>query len=147
LQLNKLNDLYKEKGLVIIGAPCNQFGHQENGSPAEILAILKHVRPGNGFVPNFPLLEKADVNGHKTQPLYKFLRISFPYQEDRHHAEEIEQGPSEAIWAPLFSPITHTDVKWNFEKFLIDKQGKVRHRFTNKEPIEMKEEIEKLLAE
>ena len=49
---------------------------QEPGSNGEILKILEHVRPGNGFVPNFPLFEKIDVNGASAHPLFKFMKVN-----------------------------------------------------------------------
>jgi glutathione peroxidase len=106
------------------------------------------VRPGNGFVPDFPLLKKADVNGYKAQPLYRFLRLSKPIQDDRDHEKDMEEPASEPIWARLYSPLTATDVIWNFEKFLVDKKGVVRHRYVPAAaPEDLVGTIEKLLAE
>jgi glutathione peroxidase len=132
-----------------LGFPCNQFGHQEIGSGDEILKILKHVRPGNGYVPKFRLIEKGDVNGCNAQPLYRYLRSTLPYREDCNHAEEVMiSTPKEPIWNVLWSPLMASDVKWNFEKFLIDKKGIPRHRFMpSTDPLALKPWIEKLWKE
>lgn len=132
--------------MVILGAPCNQFGYQEYGNPQEILNILKYVRPGNGFEPKFSLLEKGDVNGEKAQPLFRFLRASRPIQDDRDIEADIEKPPS--TFPILHNPITSSDVLWNFEKFLVNRSGEVAHRFTPAFPPEnMAKTIETLLAE
>jgi len=130
----------------LLGAPCNQFGHQENGSCDDIYAILRNVRPGNGFEPNFVLLEKADVNGFKAQPLFKFLRIAKPIQDDRDHERDVN---ADASSSPLLhSPPAASDVLWNFEKFLIDRTGKPRYRFLpGTQPSDLKDSIETLLNE
>lgn len=63
-------------GFKILGFPCNQFGRQEPGeNPDEILNGLKYVRPGNGFKPVFPLMEKLDVNGAKQHQMYTYLKV------------------------------------------------------------------------
>lgn len=83
-QYLRLNALQKSEGrnldscgLRIVGFPCNQFGFQEPGeNKSEIMNGIKYVRPGNGFVPNFPLFEKRDVNGEKEQEIYTFFKVS-----------------------------------------------------------------------
>uniref|UniRef100_A0A4X2KHE5 glutathione peroxidase n=1 Tax=Vombatus ursinus TaxID=29139 RepID=A0A4X2KHE5_VOMUR len=100
-------------GLVILGFPSNQFGKQEPGQNSEILPALKHVRPGGGFVPNFQLFEKGDVNGEKEQKFYTFLKNSCP-------------APSELVGTPrnlFWEPLKAHDIRWNFEKFLVGPDG------------------------
>lgn len=64
-------------GFAVLAFPCNQFLYQEPGANAqEILNGLKCVRPGNGFVPNFPLFQKTQVNGAKEDPIYTFLKVT-----------------------------------------------------------------------
>ncbi|XP_063115821.1 epididymal secretory glutathione peroxidase isoform X2 [Cavia porcellus] len=75
-ELNALQEELKPFGLVVLGFPCNQFGKQEPGDNSEILPGLKHVRPGGGFVPNFQLFEKGDVNGENEQKIFTFLKVS-----------------------------------------------------------------------
>ncbi|EHB06922.1 Glutathione peroxidase 3 [Heterocephalus glaber] len=74
-KLNALQEELEPFGLVVLGFPCNQFGKQEPGENSEILPSLKYVRPGRGFVPNFQLFEKGDVNGEKEQKFYTFLKV------------------------------------------------------------------------
>ena len=63
-------------GFQVLGFPCNQFGKQEPGANAEeILNGLKYVRPGNGFVPNFPMFKKRDVNGKTEDEIYTFFKV------------------------------------------------------------------------
>lgn len=115
--LQKLYDTYKDRGFAVLGFPCNQFGSQEPGDEKTIRNFCE-----TRFHITFPLFAKVEVNGEQTHPLYQFLK---------------EERPgilgSEAI-------------KWNFTKFLIDKNGIPVKRFApNTEPQELKKEIEKLL--
>ncbi|GFQ68361.1 glutathione peroxidase 3 [Trichonephila clavata] len=66
---------YNHTGFEVLGFPCNLFGKQEpGGNGEEILNGIRHVRPGNGFLPNFPVFKKIDVNGANEHPLYTFLK-------------------------------------------------------------------------
>ncbi|XP_043911548.1 glutathione peroxidase 3-like [Protopterus annectens] len=97
----------------VLGFPCNQFGLQSPENSEEILNLLKHVRPGNGFVPRFPIFGKTEVNGGNGSPLYKFLKESCPFI-----------NPSLGDRNKLYwTPLTVNDIRWNFEKFLIDGYG------------------------
>ena len=115
--LEKLYKDYKDKGLVILGFPCNQFGKQEPGSEKEI---------SEGCLINygvsFPMFSKIDVNGTNAHPLYKFLK------------------------SELKGTITN-GIKWNFTKFLLDKNGNPVKRFApTTVPDKLRSDIEKLLA-
>ncbi|HEX5670648.1 MAG TPA: glutathione peroxidase [Sulfuricurvum sp.] len=115
--LEKLYTTYNKKGLVVLGFPCNQFAGQE---PLDEAGIEKFCRLTYGVT--FPMFAKIDVNGANTNPLYEYLK---------------KQAPgilgSEAI-------------KWNFTKFLVDKNGKVVHRYAPSTPPEsIASDIEKLL--
>lgn len=113
--------------LAILGIPCNQFGLQEPGSNAtEIYNGLRFVRPGHGFVPNFQLFQKIDVNGEKEHPLYTFLKSVCVSTRDGF-------GDLQELY---WSPLKNWDVRWNFEKFLIDPWGKPYMRYDpSAEPI------------
>ncbi|ELU18767.1 hypothetical protein CAPTEDRAFT_229325 [Capitella teleta] len=138
-QYKQLNALVRSfPHLKILAFPCHQFGHQEPGNESEILAGLKHVRPGGGFRPRFPLTSKTEVNGENEAPLYSFLKRSCPPTTD-------VIGNSSNLY---FSPIKVTDVTWNFEKFLVDASGVPRFRFhPSVEPTEIVDFIEGLLFE
>uniref|UniRef100_A0A8B9MYM0 glutathione peroxidase n=1 Tax=Accipiter nisus TaxID=211598 RepID=A0A8B9MYM0_9AVES len=112
-ELNALQDELGPHGLVVLGFPSNQFGKQEPGQNSEILPALKYVRPGGGFVPNFQLFQKGDVNGAKEQKVYTFLKNACPPV-----AEEFA-NPKNLFWEPL----RNHDIKWNFEKFLVGPDG------------------------
>ena len=101
--LEKLYENMHGKGLEILGFPCNQFGAQEPGTADEIESFCEL-----NYGVTFPLFAKIDVNGDNTAPIYKYLK----------HAKPGLLG-SEAI-------------KWNFTKFLVDKNGNVISRFESK---------------
>jgi glutathione peroxidase len=116
VQLNELAKRFPE--LVIIGCPCNQFGHQENLNGEEIYQSLRHIRPGKGFEPAFMLTEKVEVNGANAHALFNFLRITLPYPCDRTLLDEMS-APSGVFSHPMrliWMPVTRADVSWNFEK-------------------------------
>ena len=98
--LENLYQKYKDKGLVILGFPCNQFMNQEPLNEEEIKSFCSLT-----YGVTFPMFSKVDVNGENTHPLYKYLK-------------ESKKGllGSEAI-------------KWNFTKFLVNKKGDVVKRF------------------
>lgn len=120
--------------MVILGFPCNQFGHQNWFKGDEIHASLKHVRPGNGYEPNFTLCAKGDVNGAKAWPIFKFLCNALPCPSD---GEDVT-GPvgvfnnNIVYQTPGWSPLQRNDVSWNFAKFLVGRDGIPYKRFSPK---------------
>lgn len=115
--LQEMYDKYKGKGLEILGFPCDQFGHQEPGTDAEIQSFCQV-----NFGVNFPLFKKIEVNGDGTHPVYQYLK---------------KQAPG----------LLGKSIKWNFTKFLIDKQGNVIKRFAPLTPPEkLDKQIEELLS-
>jgi glutathione peroxidase len=115
--LEELYEKYKDKGLVILGFPCNQFGSQEPGNEAEIASFCSLT-----YGVSFPMFSKVDVNGKDAAPLYQYLKETKP------------------------GLLGTEGIKWNFTKFLIDKQGKVIDRFApNAEPDSLAAQVEKLL--
>ncbi|XP_032740979.1 epididymal secretory glutathione peroxidase isoform X1 [Rattus rattus] len=124
-ELNALQDDLKQFGLVILGFPCNQFGKQEPGDNTEILPGLKYVRPGKGFLPNFQLFAKGDVNGEKEQEIFTFLKRSCP------HPSETVVTSKHTFW----EPIKVHDIRWNFEKFLVGPNGVPVMRWFHQAPV------------
>ncbi len=115
--LEKLHEMYKEKGLVVIGFPCNQFGGQEPGSSKD---IQENCLVNYGVT--FLITEKVEVNGPNTNPVFKLLKESLP------------------------GMLGFEEIKWNFTKFLIDKNGKVVKRYApTTEPIDIEGDIIELL--
>jgi glutathione peroxidase len=98
--LQELHEKYKDQGLVVLGFPCNQFGAQEPGTATEIEEFCTE-----NYGVTFDMFEKIDVNGEKAAPLYKYLTSK-------------ETNPD--------SP---GKINWNFEKFLISRDGKIVNRF------------------
>mmetsp|Transcript_38214 Transcript_38214/g.75214 ORF Transcript_38214/g.75214 Transcript_38214/m.75214 type:complete len:143 (+) Transcript_38214:193-621(+) len=125
-----MNDLQTEFGdkLAILAFPCNQFGHQENTKNEEILNCLKYVRPGDGFVPLFPVFEKTVVNGTDQDPIFEFLKESLPtpFDVEESNSQILMKDPKSIIWAP----VRRYDIAWNFEKFLLDQEGIPQKRYS-----------------
>ncbi|EHH18088.1 hypothetical protein EGK_14625 [Macaca mulatta] len=124
-KLNALQEELKNFGVVVLAFPCNQFGKQEPGTNSEILLGLKYVRPGSGFVPNFQLFEKGDVNGEKEQKVFTFLKNSCPPTSD------LLGSSSQLFWEPMK---VH-DIRWNFEKFLVGPDGVPVMRWFHRAPV------------
>nr|XP_008505744.1 PREDICTED: epididymal secretory glutathione peroxidase [Equus przewalskii] len=124
-ELNTLQEELKPFDLVVLGFPCNQFGKQEPGENSEILPGLKYVRPGGGYVPNFQLFEKGDVNGEKEQKVFTFLKHSCP------HPSDVLGSLKHISW----EPIKVHDIRWNFEKFLVGPDGVPAMRWFHKTPV------------
>lgn len=115
-ELEELYEKYNKDGLEIIGFPCNQFAGQDPAGNDEIHSFCQR-----NYGVSFPMFEKIDVNGENTHPIYKYLK-------------------KEA------KGTLGNNVKWNFTKFLIDKEGKVVKRVApTVNPIKMEDEIKELL--
>jgi len=124
--------------MIVFGFPCPQFVNQEPGRNDEILNCLKYVRPGNNYVPEFYLSEKIDVNGADVHPLFAFLKGVCPQP-----GATIPRFPITPSW----SPVTPNDITWNFEKFLIDKNGIPYKRYEPTDPpLSLVNDIALLLA-
>ena len=109
---------YKDKGLVILGFPCNQFGAQEPGSNEEIQSFCQM-----NYGVSFPVMSKVEVNGDQADPLYQHLKAQAP------------------------GILGIEAIKWNFTKFLVGKDGKVIARYAPQtKPEEIATDIEKALA-
>lgn len=117
--LEAVYEQFRDRGVEVLGFPCNQFGAQEPGSNTEIEAFCER-----NYGVTFPLFDKIDVNGDAAHPLFKHLKSEAPGLMG-----------TEAI-------------KWNFTKFLVRKDGRVYKRYAPQtEPKELVKDIEKLLAE
>jgi glutathione peroxidase len=115
--LEKLYEQYRERGLVVLGFPCNQFGEQEPGSAAEIGAFCQ-----KNYGVSFPMFEKIEVNGDAAHPLYRWLKQSAP------------------------GVLGSERIKWNFTKFLVDRTGQVKARYAPvTKPEDLAKDIEGLL--
>lgn len=116
--LESLYQQYKDKGLEILGFPCNQFGHQDPGSNDEISQFCEL-----NYGVTFPMFQKVDVNGDSAHPLFKYLKTQAP------------------------GLLGTQAIKWNFTKFLVDKNGKVVDRYAPTDtPEKIAKDVARLLA-
>jgi glutathione peroxidase len=116
-ELQELYEQYRDRGFVVLGFPCNQFGHQEPGAEEEIEQFCQV-----NYGVTFPMFAKVDVNGENAHPLFQYLK---------------EKAPG---------VLGTKAIKWNFTKFLVDRNGNVVARFASQtRPSELKNEIEELL--
>lgn len=107
----------RDRGLVILGFPCDQFGHQEPGDESEIQRFCSTT-----YDVTFPLFAKVEVNGSGAHPLYRYLKSEAP------------------------GALGTERIKWNFTKFLVDKNGKVVKRYGSiDKPEKIEKDVERLL--
>jgi len=112
-ELEQLYKKYKDRGFTVLAFPCNQFGNQEPGTPAEIEKFARETKHAT-----FPLFEKVNVNGKDANPLFVFLKDKFGIKE----------------------------IPWNFQKFLIDREGHPVHQYPSQmDPMTLEADIVKLL--
>jgi glutathione peroxidase len=115
--LEQLYEDYADKGLVVLGFPCDQFGHQEPGTEGEIEEFCQL-----NYGVTFPMFAKVEVNGDNAHPLYKWLR-------------KVKSG------------LMGSRIKWNFTKFLVDRDGTPIKRYgSTTKPEKIAADIEKILA-
>ncbi|KAJ3706744.1 hypothetical protein LUZ61_010449 [Rhynchospora tenuis] len=116
-ELSQLYEKYKDQGFEILAFPCNQFGGEEPGTNEEIMQFAC-----TRFKAEYPIFDKVDVNGDNAAPIYKFLKSS--------------KGG-------LFGD----SIKWNFSKFLVDKEGRVVDRYApTTSPLSIEKDVKKLLG-
>ena len=115
--LEALHERYAERGLTVLGFPANDFARQEPGSNDEIAAFCT-----SNFGIRFPLYSKIAVTGEARHPLYSHLIAAHPDTDARAIMEEQLRGFG-------IEPTTRPEVLWNFEKFLVDRNGQVVRRF------------------
>ena len=117
--LEELHKTYADKGLVVLGFPCNQFASQDKGSNDEIAEFCQM-----NYGVSFPMMAKIDVNGSNAHPLYQWMAKEAP------------------------GLLGSKSIKWNFTKFLIGKDGTVRKRYAPTDtPASLAQDIEAALAE
>lgn len=116
--LEKLHETYAARGLVVLGFPCNQFGHQDPGSNDEIATFCQR-----NYGVSFPMMAKIDVNGAGAHPLYQWLTAEAP------------------------GILGSKAIKWNFTKFLVGRDGRVLKRYAPQDaPEKLTQDIEQALG-
>lgn len=135
--LEALYQKYASEGFVVIGFPCDQFGHQEPGTNEE---IEEFCRLNHGVT--FPLMAKSDVNGENANEVFKWLYSEKPFAG----FGDSDTGKFMDGMLSRNNPdyASNPDIKWNFTKFLIDRKGRVVARF---EPVVKPEELEAEIAD
>lgn len=134
--LEELYEEYKEQGFEILDFPCNQFLNQAPGSDEEVANFCQL-----NFGTKFKTFGKIKVNGKDAHPLYDFLKEQKPtdYQDP-------DLGGFKEKLQSLKQKVTGDRIKWNFTKFLVDREGNVVERYASTfKPKDLKEEIEKIL--
>ena len=130
--LEALYQAYKDKGLVIIGFPCDQFAGQEPGSNEE---IAEFCRLNHGVT--FPLMAKTDVNGANAEPVFEYLKAQAPGEE---YSGFKAKATAKMLKGLSKSMEKDSDIRWNFTKFLVNRDGTVIKRYA---PTTKPEDIEK----
>ena len=135
--IEKIYEKYHEKGLEVVDIPCNQFGHQTPGTDEEVHQFCQlHYKT------QFPQMKKSDVNGENELPLYTYLKTQKGFTGFGAHklsallAEMLAKDDPDWDKKP--------DIKWNFTKFLVNRQGEVVERF---EPTTDMKDVETKIAE
>ena len=140
-QYTELNEIYaqfNERGFEILDFPCNQFGSQAPGTTEEITNVCRT----KWLVP-YTIFDKIDVNGENADPLYEYLKKEQPFREITGKGATKLKLVLKAVDRNYKD---NDDIKWNFTKFLVDRQGNVVQRFEPTEDLaDVKKAIEALL--
>lgn len=134
-ELTEIYNKYKDQGFTILDFPCNQFGNQAPGTGEEIKEACRL-----NFLVEYPIFEKIDVNGENEDPLYTYLKQEQPF------TEITGKGATKLKLAlkVMNRNAKKDDIKWNFTKFLVDREGNVVRRF---EPTEDLKDVEQAVME
>lgn len=140
-QYDGLEDLYqkyKDQGLVIIGFPCDQFNGQEPGSNEE---IAEFCRLNHGVT--FPLMAKTEVNGPNAEPIFEFLKAQAPVEE---YIGFKAKATAKMLKGLSKSMEKDSDIRWNFTKFLVSRDGTVIKRYApTTTPADIEKDIKGIL--
>lgn len=135
-ELETLYERYQDRGFAVLDFPCNQFLEQAPGTDEEISSFCTL-----NYGTTFPRFSKIEVNGENAHPLYVYLK-----EQIANEAEDDESKSFAEKLSELGQKLLGSNIKWNFTKFLIDREGKVVARFAPiRKPETLDAEIEKLL--
>lgn len=137
--LETLNQKYKERGLVIVGFPCNQFASQDPGSDSEIEGFCQL-----NYGVTFQIMKKVDVNGAEAEPIFEYLKAQAPSEE--YHG--LKAKGAKALFKTISKSVEKdSDIKWNFTKFLISRDGQTIKRYApTTDPEKMEQDILDMLG-
>ena len=135
-ELNEIYNEFKDQGFEILDFPCNQFGKQAPGTTDEIKEVCR-----NKWLVPYTIFDKIDVNGENAHPLFEYLKNEQPFKD-------ITGKGATKLKLVLKAVDRHykdnNDIKWNFTKFLVDREGNVVRRF---EPTEDLNDVKKAVKE
>ena len=136
--LEALNEKYRDRGLVVIGFPCNQFKEQDPGTDSEIEGFCRL-----NYGVTFQIMKKIDVNGAEEHPIFTWLKAQAPTEE----YSGLKAKAAHAMLKKLSdSAQKESDILWNFTKFLISRDGSRVERFApTTEPKDIEKAIESML--
>ncbi len=137
--LEELNQKYKDKGLVVIGFPCNQFKEQDPGSDSQIEEFCQL-----NYGVTFQIMKKIDVNGAAADPIFVYLKEQAPTEEYK----GLKAKAAKALFKTISTSVEkESDIKWNFTKFLISKDSETIKRYApTTEPKDFEKDVEELLG-
>ncbi|MBO6015801.1 MAG: glutathione peroxidase [Lachnospiraceae bacterium] len=142
-QYDELQDMYellKEEGFEILDFPCNQFGNQAPGTVNEIVSFCDST-----YGITFRIFDKVDVNGKNESPLFAYLKAEKHFEGFDEEYPNLEQ--LKKVVKAIDPDYEHnSDIKWNFTKFLIDREGNVVERFEpTRDMFDVQERVKELL--
>jgi glutathione peroxidase len=137
--LEELNKKYKDRGLVVIGFPCNQFKEQDPGSDGQIEEFCQL-----NYGVSFQIMKKTDVNGAAAEPIFQYLKTQAPTEE----YSGLKAKAAKALFKTLSKSVEKdSDIKWNFTKFLVSRDGGTVKRYApTTTPAKMEQDIEEMLG-
>ena len=136
--LEALNKKYRDRGLVIIGFPCNQFKEQDPGTDGEIEEFCQL-----NYGVTFQIMKKTDVNGPAAEPIFEYLKAQAPTED----YTGLKSKATHALLKTLSKSVEKdSDILWNFTKFLISRDGNIVKRYApTTDPKDFENDIEAML--
>jgi len=136
--LEELNQKYKDKGLVIIGFPCNQFKEQDPGTDGQIEEFCQL-----NYGVTFQIMKKTDVNGSAAEPIFEYLKAQAPTEKYK----GLKAKATHAMLKTISKSVEKgSDILWNFTKFLISKDGETIKRYApTTAPKDFEKDVEAML--
>ena len=137
--LEELYKKYKDKGLVVIGFPCNQFKEQDPGTDGQIEEFCQL-----NYGVTFQIMRKIDVNGTAAHPIFEYLKAQAPTEDYK----GLKAKAAKALFKTISKSVEKdSDIKWNFTKFLISRDGETIKRYApTTAPKNFEKDIEAMLA-
>ncbi|MBQ9284686.1 MAG: glutathione peroxidase [Bacteroidaceae bacterium] len=138
--LEALNQKFKDRGLVVIGFPCNQFKEQDPGTDSEIEGFCQL-----NYGVTFQIMKKCDVNGPAAEPIFEYLKAQAPTEE----FHGLKAKATAVMLKKLSKSVEkESDILWNFTKFLVSRDGLTVKRYApTTKPEDMEADIEQFIAQ